>query len=39
MFPHAAVPVRGQDLAEVLAPAFHQLAADDTEARAAGEIG
>ena len=28
MFPPPPVPVRGQDLAEVLAPAYHRLAAD-----------
>jgi len=39
MFPPPAVPVRGQDLAEVLTPAYHRLAADDTEPRPAGEIG
>jgi len=30
MFPPPPVPVRGQDLAEILTPAYHQLAADDT---------
>ena len=34
MFPPPSVPVRGQDLAEVLAPAYQQLAADIS-----GEIG
>jgi uncharacterized Zn finger protein len=29
MFPPPAVPVRGQDLADVLAPAYERLAADD----------
>ncbi len=35
MFPPPPVQVRGQDLADVLAPAYYRLAADDT--RAAGE--
>ena len=39
MFPPPAVPVRGQDLAEVLTPAYHRLAADGAEPRPAGEIG
>jgi uncharacterized Zn finger protein len=36
MFPPPPVPVRGQDLAEVLTPAFHRLAAD-TGPEPAGE--
>jgi hypothetical protein len=39
MFPPPPVPVRGQDLAEVLTPAYHQLAADAAGPRSAGEIG
>ena len=38
MFPPPAVPVRGQDLAEVLTPAYHRLAADGAGPRP-GEIG
>ena len=38
MFPPPAVPVRGQDLAEVLTPAYHRLAADGAEPQP-GEIG
>ena len=38
MFPPPAVPVRGQDLAEVLTPAYHRLAADDAGPQP-GEIG
>ena len=37
MFPPPAVPVRGQDLAEVLTPAYHRLA-DGAEPQP-GEIG
>jgi hypothetical protein len=29
MFPPPPVPVRGQDLAEILTPAYHRLAADE----------
>ena len=36
MFPPPAVKVRGKDLADVLAPAYQQLAADDA---ALGTIG
>jgi uncharacterized Zn finger protein len=32
MFPPPPVPVRGRDLADVLAPAYHRLAVADTEA-------
>jgi uncharacterized Zn finger protein len=39
MFPPPAVPVRGQDLAEVLTPAYHRLAADGAGPRPDGEIG
>jgi uncharacterized Zn finger protein len=39
MFPPPPVPVRGQDLAEVLTPAYHQLAADGAGPQSAGEIG
>jgi hypothetical protein len=39
MFPPPPAPVRGQDLAEVLTPAYHQLAADRAGPRSAGEIG
>ena len=38
MFPPPAVPVRGQDLAEVLTPAYHRLAADGAGPQP-GEIG
>jgi uncharacterized Zn finger protein len=34
MFPPPPVPVRGRDLAEVLTPAYHQLAEGDTEPNA-----
>ena len=36
MFPPPPVPVRGQDLAEVLTPAYHQLAAADLGPEQAG---
>jgi uncharacterized Zn finger protein len=36
MFPPPPVPVRSQDLAEVLTPAYHKLAADDTVSRLSG---
>jgi uncharacterized Zn finger protein len=36
MFPPPPVPVRSQDLAEVLAPAYHRLAAADTGPEPAG---
>ena len=39
MFPPPPVSVRSQDLAEVLTPAYHRLAADDTKAQPAAEIG
>ena len=37
MFPPPPGQVRGKDLAEVLTPAYHQLAADDTSAGRPGE--
>jgi hypothetical protein len=39
MFPPPSVPVRGRDLAEVLAPGYERLAAEASEPRAAGDIG
>jgi len=39
MFPPPPVPVRGRDLAEVLAPGYERLAAEGSEPRAAGDIG
>ena len=39
MFPPPPVPVRGRDLAEVLAPGYERLAAEASEPRAAGDIG
>ena len=39
MFPPPPVPVRGQDLAEVLSPAYRRLAADDSGPQPFTEIG
>jgi uncharacterized Zn finger protein len=39
MFPPPPVRVRGKDLAEVLTPAYHRLAADDTEPGPNGDGG
>jgi uncharacterized Zn finger protein len=36
MFPPPSVPVRGRDLAEILAPAYHRLAAADREPEQSG---
>jgi uncharacterized Zn finger protein len=39
MFPPPAVQVRGKDLADVLAPAYQQLAAEDDPGPGPGELG
>ncbi len=39
MFPPPPVPVRGQDLAEVLSPAYRRLGAADSGPQPFGEIG
>ena len=39
MFPPPPVQVRGKDLADVLAPAYQRLAADDDPGPGPGELG